>query len=309
MKDESKSIYLPLGDVSLNEKLDIYYIDMRPAIIHYTDNIWGGGIDKNGVPFLRKDDGTPVYYAVNIAQYGFILHADYLTNKSTETLSKLKNCIDKLEELKEEIVDYSVWMHHEYNKKYNIQPPYASAMAQGEIISLYLRYYQITNEKHFLTQAIKAYDYLKIEIKDGGVRRFDENGDLWLEEYPSDPPSYVLNGFIYAIFGLFDLFRVTQNLEVKKDIDDCLKTLVRNLPKYDTGYWSRYDLLKKELVKYYYQKSVHVPQLKVLYHLTKEPIFLKYEKKWSKSTNYLNFLFVRLMYRIQPRLKFIFNRI
>ena len=46
---------------------------------------------------------------------------------------------------------------------------------------------------------------LLVDSKEGGVatklfQQFD-----WLEEYPSNPPSFVLNGFMFAIFGLHDL--------------------------------------------------------------------------------------------------------
>lgn len=300
MSEENKKIKLNLGTVSLAEELSSYYIDMRPAIIHYTENIWGGKFDENGVPLCGSIDGL-MYSPVNIAQYGFMLHAEWLETKSENTLITLKNCIEVLETLKLEKNGSFVWYHHHYEAKYKIDSPWASAMAQGEVISFYLRMYQILKSDYLLETAIKAYEFLKFDYKDGGVRRIDENGYLWFEEYPSNPPSYVLNGFIYTIFGLFDLYRVTQNSDVKKDIDLCVETLKCNLHKFDAGYWSYYDLLKKELVRYYYQKNVHVPQLEVLYILTKEPIFDKYKCKWEKTVNPFNYLFVQIMYRVKYR--------
>jgi hypothetical protein len=38
------NITLSLGNVSLDKELGIYYIDMRPSIIHYTESIYNGGI-------------------------------------------------------------------------------------------------------------------------------------------------------------------------------------------------------------------------------------------------------------------------
>jgi hypothetical protein len=175
-------------------------------------------------------------------------------------------------------------------------------MAQGEAISLYLRLYQALGRPGLLDTAMKSYVFMTRSTSNGGVRRYDEQGNLWFEEYPSNPPSYVLNGFIYAVFGLYDLYRVTGDPRVKADIDACIDTLVRKLPSYDSGYWSNYDLQKRELVRYYYQKNVHVPQLAVLYELTREPLFRKYKNRWQKQLSPLNFLFVRIMYRVRPRL-------
>ncbi|MFW5700791.1 MAG: D-glucuronyl C5-epimerase family protein [Cyclobacteriaceae bacterium] len=305
--EESKRIVLPLGDVSLSKKLGVYYIDMRPAEIHYTHNIWQGGFDEKGVPMCGDGKGNLVYFPINIAQYGFILHAQYLENQRSQLMDRLLNCIAKLEELKTSRDGYTVWYHHNYESKYKIQPPWASAMAQGEVISFYLRLYQVTNNESLLQTSQEAYEFLSIDYSQGGVRRYDENGNLWLEEYPSEPPSYVLNGFIYTIFGLYDLYRVTGRSDVKADIDECIITLKLNLHRFDSGYWSDYDLQKKELVRYYYQKNVHVPQLAVLYGLTNERVFKTYKEKWQKTIHPLNFLLVQVMYRVRPRWQKLFK--
>ena len=54
-------------------------------------------------------------------------------------------------------------------------------MAQGEIISFYLRMYYYSKKNDLLETAIKAYEFMKIEVNDGGIRSYDENGYLWLE--------------------------------------------------------------------------------------------------------------------------------
>lgn len=304
--EESRKIKLLLGGVSLKSELGSYYIDMRPAIIHYQNNIWGGKYDDDGVPMISVNDSFE-YFPINISQYGFILHADWLTNKKPVTMDKLTKCLDKLEQLKDENDIQCVWWHKFHNEKYNLKPPWASAMAQGECISFYLRMYQILGDEKLLKTALKAYRFMRDDMSKTGVRRRDSQGNLWFEEYPSDPPSFVLNGFIYAIFGLYDLYRITRNKEVKEDVDDCITTLKENISKFDCGYWSLYDLQKKELVRYYYQKNVHVPQLEVLYKLTEEKIFKTYKEKWERQVTRSNFMFVQAMYRVRPRIQKMLN--
>lgn len=46
--EESKEIRLKLGKVSLDKELGTYYIDMRPAEIHYTQNIYNDEFDEKG---------------------------------------------------------------------------------------------------------------------------------------------------------------------------------------------------------------------------------------------------------------------
>jgi hypothetical protein len=299
--EESKTIELKLGDVSLNETLGVYYIDMRPAKIHYSKNIYNGKFDELGVPMCTVSSNELKYFPINIAQYGFMLHADYLHSKSDATLKTLLYCIDRLEVLKTETQTEAIWWHDYHEEKYNIRPNWASAMAQGEIISLYLRVYQITGNNKLLKTAEKAYAFLQNDTSDKKVRIYDQNGDLWFEEYPSTPSSYVLNGFIYALFGIYDLYRVTKNKNAEKDIQLCIQTLKNNLHLFDAGYWTYYDLLKKELVRYYYQKNVHLPQIKILAALTGDQFFSQYASKWQKQITPFNYLLVQVMYRVLHR--------
>jgi heparosan-N-sulfate-glucuronate 5-epimerase len=300
MKEERRDITLGLGDISTSENLGAYYIDMRPAVVHYTENLYGGSFDQNGVPMIAGPDGRD-YFPVSIAQYGFMLHADWLETGSADTMAALEHCLAVLEELKTEDEQHCVWWHRHREPKYGIDPPWASAMAQGEVISLYLRLWQALERPSLLETAQKAYRFMKLPVEEGGVRRRDAQGNLWLEEFPSKEPSLVLNGFIYALFGLYDLYRVGRDEDVKRDIDACLDTLVARLPDFDSGYWSNYDLQRRELVRYYYQKNVHVPQLAVLQALTGNPLFGFYRERWERQLTPLNYLLVRVMYRVRPR--------
>jgi hypothetical protein len=285
----------------MSETLGAYYIDMRPAIVHYTENLYGGSFDENGVP-MAAGSGERRYYPVSIAQYGFMLHADWLETGAAGTMETLEHCLAVLEELKAEDERHCVWWHRFDEPKYGIEPPWASAMAQGEAISLYLRLGQALARPSLLDSAYKAYRFMQVPVEDGGVRRRDYQGNLWLEEYPSKEPSFVLNGFIYALFGLYDLYRVGRDTEVKQDIDECIDTLVARLSDFDSGYWSTYDLQKHELVRYYYQKNVHVPQMAVLEALTGNPLFGHYRERWQRQITPLNYLRVQAMYRVRPRI-------
>ena len=300
--EEKRSLSLSLGSVSWEKELGDYYIDMRAAKTHYTDGTYRTKFDERGVPMIPTQDGYK-YFPINISQYGFILLSEYNSNKSDSILTTLKELVNVLESLKSEDKYQAIWWHDFKNLRYNIPAPWASAMAQGEIISFYLRMYQITNDKNLLITSEKAANFLLDETHNKRVAIRDENGYLWLEEYPSTPPSYVLNGFVYALFGLVDLYRVKRGSKIKKAIDECFLTLSKNIHRFDAGYWSYYDLLIKELVRYYYQKNVHVLELEVLYILTNDEVFNKYAKKWKKQINPVNFAFVRIMYRVLPRIR------
>ena len=103
------------------------------------------------------------------------------------------------------------------------------------------------------------------------------------------------------MWGLYDLYRVTKDEAVKSEIDLCVSTLKNTLHKYDVGYWSLYDQRNSELVRYYYQKNVHVPQMEIMYDLTGEEIFQMYYKKWKRTVTPFHYSLVFIMYRVRPR--------
>lgn len=309
MAEEYKHIQLEKGDTSMSPQLGVYYIDLTNSLIHYESDFYGDK-DENGIP-MTGTGADAQYYPINIAQYGLLLHAIWLKEKEDSYLQRMKNCVDVIWKLKAENEKHCYWQHDSYKPRFDLTPGWTSAMAQGQCISLFLRYYQITKEEKYLESSKKAFQFMKdVSVSEGGVRAYDNEGNLWLEEYPSPKkPSCVLNGFIYAMWGLYDLYRVTKNEEVKEEIDACVKTLKNTLHKYDVGYWSLYDQRTKELVRYYYQKNVHVPQMEIMYDLTQEPIFMKYYKKWKKTVTPFHYAFVFIMYRIRPRWLMLKNKL
>lgn len=301
MKGIENEIYLGVGNVSNAPILGKYYQDISPAIVHINNGIFAQ-LDENGVPFL-KDNGRN-YAPVLIIQYALMCYDLLLDGKDVySNTDKLKTCLGWLDQNKEVWKDSVVWRSLE-NKQYGLNQGWISGMYQGQAISLYLRAYQLFNEEDYLHTAHLIFKSFQYDYEEGGFKRIDEHGCIWFEEYPSEKPSYVLNGYIYSILGIYDLYRVTKNEEVLNLWNNCLTTLKVNLHKYDVWYWSVYDQLKEELVSYYYQKNVHIPLMKIMYQITEDDIYKTYAIKWEKSlNNFFHGFFVKIMYRVKPRLK------
>lgn len=298
----NNDINLGCGNISHDKELGGYYQDFREAIYHFDNNSLGRFDDK-GIPYLVEKD-REVYSIVYTIQYALVQH-EFMMHEgaSEERLKIFQNCLNWLDEQSETFKDAIVW-RSEANIQYNLPKGWISSMYMGQAISLYLRAYQLLGNKAHLETAEKAFKFFKYDYSEGGVKRIDENGDLWLEEYPTDPASYVLNGFAYTFFGILDLYRVTGSKEAKEMYDACIDTLEKNLHKYHRWYWSVYDQKKEQLVSYYYQKNVHIPLMDIFFQLTEKTIFDEYSKKWKKQldSKFCNFV-VHIMYRVQPRLR------
>lgn len=164
-----------------------------------------------------------------------------------------------------------------------LKSPWHSGLTQGLCISVLVRAYLETGNSSFADLAEGGFEVLNSEINDDGAL-FHEGSDFWMEEYPTNQPNHVLNGFVYAIFGLFDLRYITQSHDAEKSLANSIKTLENNLKSYDLGFWSSYDLKRMCPASLAYHK-LHIDQLKSLHSLTGKAIFLKYSCRWE---NYLN---------------------
>jgi hypothetical protein len=84
-----------------------------------------------------------------------------------------------------------------------VNAPWVSAMAQGMAMSLLTRAYQLTGDLIYLRVAELALAPFARDTRRGGVVA-SFGGRPWYEEYPSVRPTHVLNGFMFALIGLYD---------------------------------------------------------------------------------------------------------
>jgi hypothetical protein len=129
MPEENKHIKLRLGDTSLDKILGIYYIDFRDSLIHYESDFYGDK-DANGIPLsgVGKD---AKYYPIVLAQYGLLLHAEYLNENSESVFQKMAHCVNILCDLMKVENGTIVWRHDTFYDRYNLKPGWASAMTRN----------------------------------------------------------------------------------------------------------------------------------------------------------------------------------
>lgn len=178
----------------------------------------------------------------------------------------------------------------------DLKAPWISGLTQSQGISVLLREYQLSNDKRYLYLAGKAMEWLRTPINKGGISNKMVKG-VWYEEYPNiHNPSHVLNGHMWALFGIWDFFRVTGDKVAKKMFDDGVLALRTELPKYDVDCWSVYSQDNRlDTVTGIYQQFI-IQQLRVIHAITLDPIFNGYAEKWEKCL-VEDELFIRIVAR------------
>jgi len=107
---------------------------------------------------------------------------------------------------------------------------------------------------------------MTVPVESGGVLG-DLDGLPFLEEYPSTPQSHVLNGAVFALWGIRDVALSTGDAAIETQHFEALAALVATCARFDTGRWSRYDLFPDppQNVASSFYHHLHISQLKALH--------------------------------------------
>jgi len=239
----------------------------------------GMKISQEGIPSIVgfKELGFTTY-PVTVALYGLHQYQKYENTKNKDFLNSAITCGRWLLNKGEKINNTLLWKHPYPNRFLKMEPGWICGLTQalGGALFLYLK-------RH--SEKFEGNDTLAIEplfhpVREGGIA--NSIGDYhFLEEYPSNPPSATLNGFLYMLLVLHEF--AENGHKKSKDAFTCYtENLKKHLHLYDTGYWSLYDLwIVKRLASREYH-FLHIGLLERLYEITGDPIFHQYKYKWER---------------------------
>jgi heparosan-N-sulfate-glucuronate 5-epimerase len=125
-----------------------------------------------------------------------------------------------------------------------------------------------TGDERYAEAARRALRPIGVLSADGGASApLDDRP--FPEEYPTDPPSFVLNGAIFALWGLRDVAVGLGDGEAARAFEAGVDALAESIPRWDTGRWSRYDLFPHRVTnvasRAYHE--LHVAQLEAMNEL------------------------------------------
>jgi len=295
-----------------------YYYDFSREM---EKNFSGLVFDSDGIPMINygKKIGRQ-YNPEAIAEYSLAHFSLYVKTKDDKYKKTFLNGANWfLENVSSYKHDSLVWFYEfdltEYGMtEYELKSPWISAMAQGMVVSVLVRAAQLEGNNKYLDIAEKAVNIFDFPVHEFGVMSNFSDGGIIFEEFPTSSTNGVLNGFIFSILGLYDLFTFTKNEKAKKLFTQSIQSLRKNIMNYDAGYWSRYDLRSdRRLASIEYHK-LHVELLEILYRITKDTYFIEIKNKWNGYYESLycriRFIFTKLVQKISQlfrRLHFILS--
>lgn len=163
--------------------------------------------------------------------------------------------------------------------------PWISALSQSVAVSVLLRAYQYTGDHKYMDAATAAFRWMTVPVSQGGVVSNDIG--TWLEEYPNQNPDgingSVFNGNIWALFGVWDYYRVTGDSQALTLFNATIRTIKNNIEWYDLGYWNVYSHQDRiSPVNGLYMQFI-AQQMLAMYAITGDPFFQSLGAKWAND--------------------------
>lgn len=262
------------GKIYSKEGIKGYYNDLTLKVN------WHGEVDLDGLPINVNEMGAKLYNPTTIAQFGLGNYDLYLLTNSHVYYRQFINSVNWMVKDQHQCGGWDVFERLGSKRTYKY-----SAMTQGEGASLLIRAFKETNNEEYLAKAKKAIDLMLLPVEKGGTSRYG-NDKLFLEETVESKPVLILNGWIFAIFGLFDITKIIPELKYNYALEKTLDTLKSELKKYDSGYWSYYDQCGRLASPFYH--NLHIALLDALYDLFNIEEFKIVRDTWASylKSNY-----------------------
>lgn len=246
--------------------------EVRGYYNNFTEKLLKPGalLDETGLVYNLTNEGKHIYFSIAIFQYGLGAYDLYLITGQEKYWQLFMRAVDWAMQCQQPNGAWDTF------SVVGMANPY-SAMAQGEGASLLARAYVATGEAEYLRAAKQAVDFMCLSVTDGGCAEYvDET--VRFKEYIDGP--VVLNGWIFSIWGIYDYCKASNDSAYLSLVQQAVHSLAEDISAFDGGYWSKYDRGRKMASPFYHQ--LHISQLRVMYTLFDESVFLEYADKWKR---------------------------
>ena len=211
---------------------------------------WNGGLwdrvifDDEGIPLVQYHDGLK-YVPTTAFHWGLVSFSKWIATGNQSNFDDAMEVAIWAVENQSETGGWGWFFNHSFHGGVlgDMYSGWYGGMTQGLGMSFLTRMYAETGNQSFKDAALNATELLSIPVDQGGVLR-TYNGHSWYEEYPTpDAGSFVLNGYIYSLIGLYDLWTVFNSTEAEELYQNGTDSLYAMIGLFDLGCASSYDLV------------------------------------------------------------------
>jgi glycosyltransferase involved in cell wall biosynthesis len=225
------------------DREDIFDLPSYPIDMSFFLTLPHWNFDTAGIPYR----GNPVVHdPTTITRYALAHWNQYLTTHNAYHqkifLAQALWLVEHEEHIGDDAGGWPITFPH---PKIQTEGRWLSALAQGNGVSVLVRAYQLTHDEVFLEVARRVVRTFECDILDGGVSTPVGSEGIFFEEVAVYPAAHMLDGFVLALFGLYDFVTLTGDTQIEALIHRSLTTMHSLLDEYDFGYWTCPDLLHR----------------------------------------------------------------
>lgn len=180
---------------------------------------------------------------------------------------------------------HAVWLYDFPNDGFSAPAGWWSGFSSAFDIALLVQVYSVTQERRYLDMATSALEAYTLPVEQGGMQAImPDNVSVFFEEvaHPQSPPSHILNGHMFALFGLA-YYGDHIGGELAPQLVDLGIGAVRNtMHLYDAGDRTNYSLnplIPKPVT--HYAHGIHVRGLRWIAERTGDPLFAVTADLWA----------------------------
>lgn len=258
-----------MGRMFVARQLNGYFNDLTGK----TD--WKGKIDHDGLPLSTLSNGKSIHFPILLCQKALGHWDMWLIHERADDRQQFLNIANWLEQTQDSMGGWDTWGPMGQSSQYRY-----SAMTQGQAISVMTRAYKVTKGAGFERACRAALELLRKPVQDGGVCCYEAQ-NVFLEEFPASRRDTVLNGWIFALFGVHDYLLQFTDEQIKTFYADTCASLTSHFPEYDAGFWSYYSSGSKRLASPFYHR-LHLSQLKALKQIIDQPCVHLVQERWKR---------------------------
>lgn len=228
--------------------------------------------DSDGFP-LNVDPQSPnvLYYnPVTTGEYALSQYALYLLG--TQDSSRFLQSADHLISLMGEDGAFRYPIEWKSNGN-DWKPGWVSGLAQGRALSVFARAWALTADQRYTAAGKSALAFMLIPTSEGGTRGNLADLDPSLsnqttfEEMTCHPTCTILNGYLFALVGLYDWATITNDSSAQKAYD------------------LRHVIADQEPLPSPSYHMFHIVLADALYAITASPDFGKWRDTWEQEVN------------------------
>jgi len=181
--------------------------------------------------------------------------------------------IDWLRNLQKQGPKFSFWEYDFPWPAYpKLIPPWKSALTEafGALALLELGYEE---------DAIRHLQALSVDLQRGGVSLV-KHDTIWFLEYACEDPPLVLNGMLHCLLIIDEFATRLGNRGFSNAFDLAYRTMKRDLPRFDAGFYTLYDSYGNPADAKYHR--LHIELLKLIEEKRNDPQLRYWIFKWER---------------------------